>query len=729
MQNYFPKWLTTFSILLTLMLLGGLLHEVYQYRKSLVDLQERHIPTLELSGIVIRMNEVLNSSIQMWMASGDERWKESYQNYRFAMDDTLEQFSKLLQNNMQSDSENFIDHSTEAKLLSRESLNQVEHRILSLPRGDHSIIKLSAIYKVESTDFRDLITNRIEILNQNLSDDLDLKKKRSKYMMYIFLGIFSVLLILWFFLGRSFRHNILHRQAAEDDLIVSKARFKDVALLSGDWIWELDSDWRYTHVYGDYKELLGYEADEIIGKTPYDFMAEDDIGQVKAEIEAIAGHYRMMVDIENWNTAKDGRRILLLANGTPIFDKDGKYLGYRGVDKDITAQREAEEDKNDMKNQIFQSSKLASIGVLSSGIAHELNNPLTGILGFSEIIQKVTKSDKVAEYSSKIIKACKRMQKIINHLRQFSRKSDTTDWKPICINEVVNDSLIFLERQLVQRDIEIKLCLNKDACTIMGDANQLESIFQNLLTNSRDAFDNIDSKGEKWVRLATQIKDGNIIFHYEDNAGGIPLKIQEKVFDPFFTTKEVGKGTGLGLSILHRIVKEHDAALRFKSVPGTGTEFSIEFPMIDEELQIREGALLQEQEDQEPHREATIEDDNKAKILIIDDEVMIGELLVDAFSEYFHVEFFADSELGMKRIEEQSFDLILSDLKMPKHSGMELFACASKNQPETPFFIMSGHAQEDDEIRTAMAQGVTGAIAKPFGSLDEIVDSLRKYIV
>jgi len=252
--------------------------------------------------------------------------------------------------------------------------------------------------------------------------------------------------------------------------------------------------------------------------------------------------------------------------------------------------------------QLVQSGKLASIGELASGVAHELNQPLMVIRGNTQVIQRNLRKNNLdnndlVEQLEPILRNTKRMMNIINHLRTFSRQSQS-DFKPVEVNETLEDAFLMMGERLRLRDIEVKKHFTPDLPKVDADSNQLEQVFLNLITNARDAIEdrrlNIENHGvggteyKGMLEIITrrggspnqQSKDFIEIL-VRNNGGGIPSENIEKIFDPFFTTKEVGKGTGLGLSISYGIIKDHQGEIEVAETGSEGTTFRIKLPIED----------------------------------------------------------------------------------------------------------------------------------------------------
>jgi len=235
--------------------------------------------------------------------------------------------------------------------------------------------------------------------------------------------------------------------------------------------------------------------------------------------------------------------------------------------------------------QLVQASKLASIGELASGIAHELNQPLmvidTGIQLISRSIKK-NRLDKnnLSDDMKLFSRNTKRMMRIINHLRTFSRQSEDKLFESINILQVIEDALSMISEQFRLKNINIIKVFPKNVPDVKGNANQLEQVFINLFTNARDAIlEKNDSKGEIGIKVAHEKSQPAINVHIKDTGCGISSKAIQRIFDPFFTTKDVGKGTGLGLSISYGIIKEHYGDIVVSETGHNGTIFVVSLPI------------------------------------------------------------------------------------------------------------------------------------------------------
>ena len=246
-----------------------------------------------------------------------------------------------------------------------------------------------------------------------------------------------------------------------------------------------------------------------------------------------------------------------------------------------------EQELRDKQEQLIQAGKLATLGELTTGVAHELNNPLNNIgLYVGNVIDQARLGElddgRTIEDLEKAMEQVRKATEIISHLRTFGRAAPVS-LEQVDIDEVIERSLSLVHEQLKHREIEVNFELCPDELVLLANPIQLEQVFINLLANARDA---LEHEKKKEIRIATERDGDRIRVSVSDTGPGIPPELEARVFDPFFTTKEVGSGTGLGLSITYSIVKEHGGEISVSSRPGKGATFVVLLPIrenVDEE--------------------------------------------------------------------------------------------------------------------------------------------------
>lgn len=331
------------------------------------------------------------------------------------------------------------------------------------------------------------------------------------------------------------------------------------------------------------KDMLGIKSDrEIIGRKLDEFSARSTKKRNNSLFNPDSFERLLKYGfIKNYNLnfqAKGGDVIPVSFSASTLTSSDGGFEGLVCVAKDMR-------EYNMLQSQLVQSSKLAALGTMSASMAHELKNPLTIVKGKAQFVIHQFEDGKKPEPRS-LIKdmndietSADRMTVIINHLKDFSRESKDEDWKYLDIKQVIEDSLLFLTKELNKKDITIVMEIAAGLPAVWGDHNKLISVFQNLVANAADAFEYINDNRKRFINIsAPLIKSNEIIIMVEDNGSGIEKDELGYIFNPFFTTKSIGKGTGLGLSILYRIIEEHNGAVDVTSVLGKGTVFKVSFP-------------------------------------------------------------------------------------------------------------------------------------------------------
>lgn len=445
--------------------------------------------------------------------------------------------------------------------------------------------------------------------------------------------------------------------------------------------------------------------------------------------------------------SEDGTTLHLLASEATLV----KWLG--GLDAtvialtDISQLHQAEEEKAFAESRLAQSAKLASLGEMGVGIAHELNNPLTGIKGFAEIILNMPEtSAKAREYLKTIIKASDRMRKIIDHIRKFGRTSRPDEMDVCDLRRIIEDAFIIQASQFAAHNIKVTLTLSDMALPLVGDASQLESVFHNLLSNSRDAFKSGPENGHKSIEISAQVdaEHQQSLVTIADNAGGIPPEVRAKIFDPFFTTKDVGVGTGLGLSIALGAIKRHEGTIELKSnTPGRAV-FEVRLPY---KRELSADAIAKETSENSMSPIVSGSNDgtgaNKVKtprvtessaaaflprIAIVDDESDIRRLLVACLGGAFEVVTYGDPVVAAAEIPRANLAGVITDMRMPGMSGLELIKSLRSSGFTCPIIVISGHANTEDDIQLALESGAQLLIPKPFPRSNELISLIREVL-
>jgi PAS domain S-box-containing protein len=312
--------------------------------------------------------------------------------------------------------------------------------------------------------------------------------------------------------------------------------------------------------------LLGYSEECLLRKS------FDSIFRLEPGLSFPDKEQGMLVTL-------DHRSIPVLVSTSPVFNAS-EMVGSIILCKNISDLIQAQKDREAMQEQLIHSAKLASVGTLSAGIAHELNNPLTAIKGFAEVIVSISTEPQIRERASRILDGSIRMKAITDGLKTFARKSSKRNWRAFDIVQSVRDTLTLFEPRFLQDGITIHLDVECPSIEIIGDGNQLQGVIENLLTNSRDAFSDLKDDRKKIISITVSVRGGmEVCICFQDNAGGMTDETRQRLFEPFFTTKGAGHGTGLGMAIALSTVKEHRGTMMVSSRWGEGSVFTITLPL------------------------------------------------------------------------------------------------------------------------------------------------------
>ncbi|MFQ5766367.1 MAG: ATP-binding protein [Acidobacteriota bacterium] len=525
----------------------------------------------------------------------------------------------------------------------------------------------------------------------------------------------------------------IEEKKLDSEVKKSTRKYKTLVETMNDGLVVMDLSERITLVNPTLCKLVGYRVEEMISSSLYTFLSEYSRATVmsKKDERRLGIKSRYEVELQS----KDGASIPVLMSGAPLYESN-RLVGSFAVMSDLREQKKAEAEFRSMhgeimeankklqdsmdrlkttQEQLVQAEKLSAIGELVSGVAHELNNPLTGVLGYAQLLLTREAPEGFRKQLETIYSEAIRCRKIVQNLLTFARKHKP-EKRSVNINEILEATLELRAYQLRVDNISVVKELAEDLGSTMADYHQMQQVFINLINNAHQAM--LEDKGKGTLTISSAVERDRIVVTFQDDGPGIPGDSAGRIFDPFFTTKEIGKGTGLGLSLSYGIIKEHGGTITVHNVGpgkgnGRGAIFRVELPVRDTaaqepEIPVRwQGQTLQEGK----------------KILLVDDEKTVLQLLSDLLSSRGHqVEVAGDGEEALRRLrtEKPGFDLIISDMKMPVMDGRQLYDAVMSFSPVLArrMIFTTGDTVSEDARGFLLSTG-NPFISKPF-QLDEV---------
>ena len=364
--------------------------------------------------------------------------------------------------------------------------------------------------------------------------------------------------------------DITERQKAEETLRHLKHQSELLLHAAGEGIYGLDLQGNATFVNPVALEMLGWESHELIGQpqhtlihhtkpdgTPY---PREECPIYRAFIDGVVHH---VVDDVFWR--KDGTSFPVEYTSTPIVE-NGELKGAVVTFKDVT-------ERKRLEAQLSQTERLAEMGTLASGMAHEIGTPMNVILGRAEYLMRKTSDESTKKGLATIVTQVERITKIMNQLLSFARRRPI-DRRPLALGTVVHEMVDVVQERLERRGIKLELVLDSKCPRVFADRDQMGQVFLNLIVNAIQAMPQGGT-----LTISLHAHDGRVHLSVSDTGCGIAPEHIPKLFTPFFSTKEVGEGTGLGLTVVHGIIEEHQGSITVDSEPGKRTIFHIHLPV------------------------------------------------------------------------------------------------------------------------------------------------------
>lgn len=521
--------------------------------------------------------------------------------------------------------------------------------------------------------------------------------------------------------------DLTDRKMAEEALRESEERFRQVAESAGEWIWEVDASGVYRYCSSAVENIIGYSPDELVGKKHfYDLFTPEVREDMMQKAMAAFERRQTFRCFANPNIHKNGHTVILETSGSPIIDRQGNLIGYRGADTDITERKRIEREKESLKEQLFQAQKMETIGTLAGGIAHDFNNLLTVINGFAEVLLMDTAEDDPRHGDLlKVLETGRKGADLVQRLLTFSRKAEV-NLIPLDINLIVENSVKLMKRTFPGM-IEIETTLEHGLGPASADASLVEQVLMNLCINAKEAMP--QGGGLKIVtrtvtvdkdlcRLHPEMKPGHFVcIDVEDTGKGMDKETVDRVFDPFFTSKgwDFRKGTGLGLSVAKGIVDQHGGWITCSSEPGMGSTFRVCLPVAKERKETRT----------EP---TTASVPHGRYILLVDDEGYVRDLGKRILERSGYTVITAEDgkqALEIYSREKSNIGLVVLDLIMPRMGGEKCLEELLKINPHLKVIVSTGQPL-DARDRLRLTASAKGFVNKPYqvGQLAQTVKSV-----
>src|SRR5216683_2025254 len=415
----------------------------------------------------------------------------------------------------------------------------------------------------------------------------------------------------------------------------------------------------------------------------------------------------------------------------PVLDPLGRPLGRVEVYRDLTAQRV-------FHSKLLQTEKLAALGQMVSGVAHELSNPMTSIMGYAHRLLARQDLPGRTEEVRQIYQEAERAGTILRQLLLNARET-LPERRPVSLNQIVHGVMDLQRFSLAAEKIRVEIDLAPALPFVQGDPGHLQQVLMNLMGNARQALEQQEEGGT--IRLRTKrIGERRVLLEVADNGPGIPQAILARIFDPFFTTKPAGVGTGLGLAIVLSVVREHGGQVHVLNPPQGGAVFQIEFPVAAEAVQDEPvGFLLPPRKSLLPEAAEAASRENRltpvletgkgARVLVVEDEPTVARLIADVLEdEGMHVEVLLDGREALARAAGQSFDLVICDIKMPGLDGQHFYKSLERSgSPLRKRFLFVTGDSMAAQTREFLERNHLPHVAKPF-RVEELTEKVRSVL-
>jgi two-component system cell cycle sensor histidine kinase/response regulator CckA len=515
---------------------------------------------------------------------------------------------------------------------------------------------------------------------------------------------------------------LYERARAEKGLSDSEERFRLLADNTVYSIFQTDIDFNLLYVNESSFDIIGYLPEEIVGSNVRSLFSpgeSDRIETILAE-ELLKGPPHKGVIFEAAFLHKDGREIPTEITARINYDRAGKPTGVQGSVCDVTERKRSQKERIVLEEQLYQSQKMEAVGRLAGGVAHDMNNILTAIMGSVEALgMEMEKAGTAAQDIQNILNACRKGSNLTRNLLGFARKGKYQK-EYVSLNDAAR-RVHELLKHTISKKVVIETSLDTELDLVEGDSSQLESALMNICINASDAMD-----GEGRLSISTEnvvldgitegtasgLKPGNYVkLKVSDTGAGMDRETQARAFEPFFTTKPKGEGTGLGLSMVYGVVTNHGGTVTIGSEPGIGTEVMILLPKLERRSRPSQ---------QERVRKTPSSIPGRGCVLLVDDEKVALNSTYRLLEKMGYKVFLAGNGVEALKIfkdNKKHIDVVLLDLIMPQMDGPETFEELKKVDSNVRVLLVSGYSM-DDKVEELLKKGAAGFLKKPFDGME-----------
>ncbi|MBT8340042.1 MAG: PAS domain S-box protein [Desulfatitalea sp.] len=519
--------------------------------------------------------------------------------------------------------------------------------------------------------------------------------------------------------------NVTERKQIEAQLKSSVQRFRALAELLPQTVFEIDMDFRLSFINKNALRIFGYsQADLDKGLIALDMLIAEDRERARKNLKLIArGENRQEEGFRCTALRKDGSTFPVLIYSS-LRREEGVQAGLRGIIIDISEQERLVAERDSLQAQYIHAQKIEAVGRLAGGVAHDLNNMLSPIVGYGELmLDTMAPGDAFRKEVEQILSAGRRAKDMVRQLLAFSRKQ-ALEIKSVNLNRVLAGFEGLLDR-ILRDDIKLELRIARGIPNILADAGQIEQVVMNLAVNAQDAM---PEGGKITIELDhTRLSEAAaaaayqgltagqyVVLSFHDTGHGMDEKTQARIFDPFFTTKGKGQGTGLGMATVYGIVKQHDGSISVSSAKGKGTRFTIFFPSAPE-------AAIDASLAQEDAKAVT----GSECVLIVEDNDAVRHMAETILKKYGYRTFSVSGGDACLELMPAGypFDMLLTDVVLQDTNGKALFNEVKVYYPGIKVLYMSGYTDDVIVNHGVLEEGIA-FIQKPF-SVQELLRKVR----